>query len=96
MTPRTGMGFDVHAFGGDDLRTAYATTARQMLSAETIAKQVEAGQGSSTVHIGATAFLGIETDGSNSGSGSGTSRYVSATPIAAPPSEPCSPANLWI
>ncbi len=27
------------AFGGDDLRTAYATTARQMLSAETIAKQ---------------------------------------------------------
>jgi len=41
--------------------------------AETIAKQVEAGQGSSTVHIGATAFLGIETDGSNSGSGSGDS-----------------------
>jgi xylono-1,5-lactonase len=27
------------AFGGDDLRTAYATTARQMLSAEIIAKQ---------------------------------------------------------
>jgi S1-C subfamily serine protease len=41
--------------------------------AESIAKQVEAGQGSSTVHIGATAFLGIETDGSNSGSGSGNS-----------------------
>jgi S1-C subfamily serine protease len=42
-------------------------------NAETIAQQVEAGQGSSTVHIGATAFLGIETDGSNSGSGSGDS-----------------------
>src|SRR5712675_868994 len=42
-------------------------------NAESIAKQVEAGQGSSTVHIGATAFLGIETDGSNSGSGSGGS-----------------------
>jgi S1-C subfamily serine protease len=41
-------------------------------NAETIAKQVEAGQGSSTVHIGATAFLGIETDGSSSGSGSGS------------------------
>ena len=41
--------------------------------AESIAKQVEAGQGSSTVHIGATAFLGIETDGSSSGSGSGDS-----------------------
>ena len=31
------------AFGGDDLRTAYATTARQMLSAETIAKQPQIG-----------------------------------------------------
>ena len=41
-------------------------------NAESIAKQVEAGQGSSTVHIGATAFLGIETDGSSSGSGSGS------------------------
>ena len=41
-------------------------------NAESIAKQIEAGQGSSTVHIGATAFLGIETDGSSSGSGSGS------------------------
>ena len=41
-------------------------------NAESIAKQVEAGQGSSTVHIGATAFLGIESGGSSSsGSGSG-------------------------
>jgi S1-C subfamily serine protease len=43
-------------------------------NAESIAKQIEGGQDSSTVHIGATAFLGIETDGSNSsGSGSGDS-----------------------
>jgi S1-C subfamily serine protease len=41
-------------------------------AAESIAHQIEAGQGSSTVHIGATGFLGIETDGSNSGSGSGS------------------------
>ena len=42
--------------------------------AESVAKQIEGGQDSSTVHIGATAFLGIETDGSNSsGSGSGDS-----------------------
>ena len=41
-------------------------------NAESIAKQIEAGQGSSTVHIGATAFLGIESDGSSSGSGSGS------------------------
>jgi sugar lactone lactonase YvrE len=31
------------AFGGDDLRTAYATTARQLLSPEEIAKQPEIG-----------------------------------------------------
>lgn len=31
------------AFGGEDLRTAYATTARQLLSAEDIAKQPEIG-----------------------------------------------------
>jgi S1-C subfamily serine protease len=42
-------------------------------NAETIAKQIEAGQGSSTVHIGATAFLGIESGGTSSGSGSGDS-----------------------
>jgi S1-C subfamily serine protease len=35
--------------------------------AETIAGQIEAGQGSSTVHIGATAFLGVATTGSDSG-----------------------------
>jgi len=31
------------AFGGDDLRTAYATTARQMMSPEEIARQPEIG-----------------------------------------------------
>lgn len=31
------------AFGGDDLRTAYATTARQLLSAEEIARQPQIG-----------------------------------------------------
>jgi sugar lactone lactonase YvrE len=31
------------AFGGDDLRTAYATTARQLLSEEEIAKQPQIG-----------------------------------------------------
>jgi sugar lactone lactonase YvrE len=31
------------AFGGDDLRTAFATTARQLLSAEQIAKQPQIG-----------------------------------------------------
>ena len=31
------------AFGGEDLRSAFATTARQMLSAETIASQPQIG-----------------------------------------------------
>jgi sugar lactone lactonase YvrE len=31
------------AFGGDDLRTAFATTARQMLSADAIAQQPQIG-----------------------------------------------------
>jgi S1-C subfamily serine protease len=42
-------------------------------TALSIARQIEAGKGSSTIHIGATAFLGVEIspNGSNSGSGSG-------------------------
>ena len=39
-------------------------------SALTTAKQIESGTGSSTIHIGATAFLGIETSGSDSSSDS--------------------------
>src|SRR6201986_2909318 len=41
-------------------------------NAETVAQQIENGQGSSTVHIGATAFLGIESGGASSGGGSGS------------------------
>jgi S1-C subfamily serine protease len=41
-------------------------------SALTIAKQIQSGNGSSTVHIGDTAFLGVETGGSSSGSSSGS------------------------
>jgi S1-C subfamily serine protease len=40
-------------------------------SALTTAKQIEAGNGSSAVHIGATAFLGIATSGSDSSGSSG-------------------------
>jgi S1-C subfamily serine protease/lysophospholipase L1-like esterase len=40
-------------------------------SALTTAKQIEGGNGSSTIHIGATAFLGIETSGSDSSGSSG-------------------------
>ena len=51
--------FDYQAASGD----GFAIPINQ---AVTIAKPIEAGQGSSTVHIGATAFLGIQT-GSQAG-----------------------------
>jgi len=71
------IGMNTAASSGTQFQSASGQSAEQAYAipidnAETIAKQVEAGQGSSTVHIGATAFLGIETDGSNSGSGSGS------------------------
>jgi S1-C subfamily serine protease len=39
--------------------------------ATSIADQIEAGQASSTVHIGATAFLGVQVSAASSGSNSG-------------------------
>jgi len=60
------------AFQSSSSQSAVQAYAIPIDHAETIAKQIEDGQGSSAVHIGETAFLGIETDGSNSGSGSGS------------------------
>jgi S1-C subfamily serine protease len=72
------IGMNTAASSGTQFQSASSQSAAQAYAipidnAETIAKQIEAGQGSSTVHIGATAFLGIETDGTSSGSGSGDS-----------------------
>jgi S1-C subfamily serine protease len=50
--------------------------------ATAIAKQIEAEQASSTVHIGATAFLGIQT-GSQSADGAAVLGVVSGSPAAA-------------
>ena len=69
MNTAASTGTQFQSESGQSTAQAYAIP---IDNAETIAKQVEAGQSSSTVHIGATAFLGIETDGSNSGSGSGS------------------------
>jgi S1-C subfamily serine protease len=62
----TGFQFQSQSQSGQE--QAYAIPINSALS---IAKQIEAGNGSSTVHIGATAFLGVATSGSDSGSGSG-------------------------
>jgi S1-C subfamily serine protease len=53
MDTAASAGFRYQATGGD----GYAIPINQ---AVTIAKQIEAGQSSETVHIGATAFLGIQ------------------------------------
>jgi len=70
MNTAASSGTQFQSESGQSAAQAYAIPIDK---AESIAKQIGAGQGSSTVHIGATAFLGIETDGSNSGSGSGDS-----------------------
>ena len=70
MNTAASSGTQFQSESGQSAAQAYAIPVD---NAESIAKQIEAGQGSSTVHIGATGFLGIETDGSNSGSGSGDS-----------------------
>jgi S1-C subfamily serine protease len=72
------VGMNTAASSGTQFQSQSGQSAEQAYAipidhAESIAKQIEAGQGSSTVHIGATAFLGIESDGSSSGSGSGNS-----------------------
>jgi S1-C subfamily serine protease len=53
-------------------------------TALSIAKQIEAGQGSSTVHLGATAFLGIELQASSASGTSGVeiAGAQSGTPAA--------------
>jgi S1-C subfamily serine protease len=53
-------GFQYQASGGDGFAIPIGT-------ATTIADQIRAGQASSKIHLGATAYLGIETSGSSSG-----------------------------
>ena len=60
----TGFQFQGQSGSQGSQEQAYAIPIDTALS---IAKQIEGGNGSSTVHIGATAFLGIETSGSELG-----------------------------
>jgi len=58
-----GVGFASFSNGGSE---AYAIPINDALS---IVKQIESGQGTSTVHVGATAFLGVSLSPSESGNG---------------------------
>jgi S1-C subfamily serine protease len=84
-----GNGFG--GFGGDSSGSSgssqASTTQGYAIPIDTalaVAKQIEAGQGSSTVHIGATAFLGLEIASSNGQvSGVALAGAKSGTPAAA-------------
>jgi S1-C subfamily serine protease len=60
-------GFSFQSSGQSSGNQGYAIPINEAI---TIAKQIEAGASSSTVHIGATAFLGVEVAQSTCGSGS--------------------------
>jgi S1-C subfamily serine protease len=63
-------GFSFQSNGQNQGNQGFAIPINQALS---IARQIEAGNGSSTIHIGTTAFLGVEIspNGSSSNQGSG-------------------------
>jgi S1-C subfamily serine protease len=58
------------AFGTQSTKPATQAFAIPISQATTIADQISAGKASSTVHIGGTAFLGIEVSSSSSSAGS--------------------------
>jgi len=59
------------AFGSQSQQPATQAFAIPITEATSIASQIEAGQASSTVHIGATAFLGVEVSPESSAGGFG-------------------------
>ena len=60
-----GFGFGDNGASGSSQQNTTQGYAIPIDSALSIARQIEAGQASSTVHIGATAFLGLEIASSN-------------------------------
>jgi S1-C subfamily serine protease len=89
--PFGGNGFGGNGFGNGDgsSNSGQGSTTQGFAipinSALSIARQIEAGRGSSSVHIGATAFLGLSIAGMNQQSGGGVTLggTVSGTPANA-------------
>jgi S1-C subfamily serine protease len=67
MDTAASEGFSFQSSGQSSGTQGFAIPINEALS---IAKQIESGQGSSTVHVGSTAFLGILISGSSGQSGS--------------------------
>ncbi len=75
------IGMDTAASSGTQVQSQSGQTAEQAYAipineATSIATQIEAGTTSTVVHIGATAFLGVETQPASDGSGSGSGGSV--------------------
>jgi S1-C subfamily serine protease len=71
MDTAASTGISTTGFGSQSQQTATQAFAIPISQATSIASQIEAGQASSTVHIGATAFLGVEVASSSAGSAGG-------------------------
>jgi S1-C subfamily serine protease len=68
MDTAASSSYQFQSQSGNSAEQAYAIPINQAVS---IAQQIEAGNGSSTIHIGTTAFLGLELGSSSSSSGNG-------------------------
>jgi S1-C subfamily serine protease len=71
MDTAASSGISTTGFGSQSQQTATQAFAIPITEATSIASQIEAGQASSTVHIGATAFLGVEVSPASSAGGAG-------------------------
>jgi S1-C subfamily serine protease len=86
------VGMDTAASSGFSFQSTgessgYAGYAIPIGEAITLAKQIEAGSSSSTVHIGTTAFLGVEIDAAADGFGNATSGATVAGVITGSPAQ---------
>jgi S1-C subfamily serine protease len=70
MDTAASSGFSFQSAGGSQGFQGYAIPISEAL---TLAKQIEAGNSSSTVHIGTTAFLGVEIEAAGNGFGNAAS-----------------------
>ena len=71
MDTAASSGISTTGFGSQSQQTATQAFAIPITEATSIASQIEAGQASSTVHIGATAFLGVEVSPASTAGGAG-------------------------
>jgi len=68
-------GISTTGFSSQSQQTATQAFAIPITEAASIASQIEAGHASSTVHLGTTAFLGVEVSASSAGSTGGYGGY---------------------